>query len=204
MKKKLAAIFAIVGWFAIIAQYFLMIENRQASIAETTIRFFSFFTILTNILVTIYFSNLVFTKNQELKSIDKPGVLTAITTYITIVGLVYQVALRHVWHPTGLQMIVDELLHSVIPILVILFWYLYETTGPVKYSQILRWAIYPLIYLIYILLRGNFSDFYPYPFINVSTIGMSKALANAGILIIMFLIISAAFLLIGKAIIKRD
>ena len=163
----------------------------------------SFFTILTNALVAIYFTRLVFDKNQQSKLISKPGTLTAITVYITVVGLVYQVALRQAWHPTGLQMVVDELLHSVMPILVIIFWYLYETTRAVKYSQILQWLIYPLVYLIYILVRGSFSNFYPYPFINVTTIGMSKALTNAGILIIIFLIISAVFLAIGKAIIKR-
>jgi hypothetical protein len=101
MKKKLAAIFAIAGWFAIIAQYFLMIENRQATISETTIRFFSFFTILTNILAAVYFTSVIFTKNLETKLHGTPGFLTALTTYITIVGLVYQVALRHVWHPEG-------------------------------------------------------------------------------------------------------
>ncbi|MEO7121065.1 MAG: Pr6Pr family membrane protein [Ginsengibacter sp.] len=203
MKKKLAAIFSVVGWFAIIAQYILMIENRQASILETSIRFISFFTILTNALAAIYFTCVVFDKNHQIKIIDKPGTLSAITVYITLVALVYQFVLRQSWHPTGLQMIVDELLHSVIPVLVIVFWFLYEIIKPVKYSQILQWAIYPLVYLICILIRGSFSNYYPYPFINVTTIGMSKALTNSGILIVIFLIISALFLVIGKAIIKR-
>jgi hypothetical protein len=103
----------------------------------------------------------------------------------------------------GLQMIVDELLHSVIPVWVIIFWYLYEAIEPVKYSQILKWAIYPLIYLIYILVRGSFSNFYPYPFIDVTMIGISRTLKNAGLLIIIFIMISAFFLFLGKAIIKR-
>jgi hypothetical protein len=203
MKKKLAAIFAVIGWFAVIAQYVLMIENRQVNILETTIRFISFFTILTNALVAIYFTCLVFDKNRETKLITRPGTLTAITVYITLVGLVYQFVLRHSWHPTGLQMVVDELLHSVVPVLVIVFWFLYETTKPVKYSQILQWTIYPLIYLIYILVRGSFSNFYPYPFIDVTMIGISRTLKNAGLLIIIFIMISAFFLFLGKAIIKR-
>ncbi|MGH2649177.1 MAG: Pr6Pr family membrane protein, partial [Ginsengibacter sp.] len=143
MKKKLALLFALIGWFAVIAQYVLMIENRVTSVAETTIRFFSFFTILTNLLVALYFTLLFFTKNENSKLIDKPGTLTAVTIYITMVGLVYQVALRHIWQPKGMQLIVNELLHSVIPVLVIIFWYLYETTRPIKYGQIPKWAIYP-------------------------------------------------------------
>ncbi|MFZ5976285.1 MULTISPECIES: Pr6Pr family membrane protein [unclassified Hydrotalea] len=33
------------------------------------------------------------------------------------------------------------------------------------------WLIYPLLYLVYILIRGSFSGFYPYPFVNVLQIG---------------------------------
>ena len=203
MKKKLAILFALIGWFAVIAQYILMIQNREASITETTIRFFSFFTILTNILVAIYFTCLVFTKNQESKLISRPGTLTAITIYITMVGFVYQFALRHIWKPQGLQLIVNELLHSVIPVLVIIFWYLYEITKPVKYTQIFKWSIYPSAYLFYILVRGSFSNYYPYPFIDVTNLGMVKALTNAGVILVMFLTIAALLLFIGKSIIKR-
>ncbi len=203
MKKNLTALFALVGWFAIIAQYFLMIENRVASIPETTIKFFSFFTILTNLIVAIYFTSLLFIKNKGSKLTGKSGTLTAIAVYITIVGLVYQVVLRHIWQPKGLQLIVDELLHSVIPVLVIIFWYLYEITRPIKYSQILIWAFYPLLYLVYILIRGNFSGSYPYPFIDVANLGLTKALINAGVLMLLFIIISALFIFIGKKIIKR-
>lgn len=203
MKKNLALVFALIGWFAVIAQYFLMIENRVTSIPETTVRFFSFFTILTNIIVAVYFTCIVFIKNVNSKSITRPGTLTAITIYITLVGLVYQVVLRHVWQPRGLQLIVDELLHSVIPGLTIIFWYLYEIAKPTRYIQILKWAIYPLAYLLYILVRGNFYNVYPYPFIDVTNLGITKALANAGVLMLVFIIISALFLFIGKAIIKR-
>jgi hypothetical protein len=41
------------GWFALVAQFYLIITNRVAPVFETVIRYFSFFTILTNILVAI-------------------------------------------------------------------------------------------------------------------------------------------------------
>src|SRR5215213_3929165 len=105
MEKALRIIIPMAGWFAVIAQFILMINNRVASVDETIIRYFSFFTILTNLLVAF-----VFTK--ETNSVVKPGLIAATTVYISIVGLVYQILLRHIWNPTGLQMLVDELLHS--------------------------------------------------------------------------------------------
>ncbi|REG88727.1 hypothetical protein C8N25_108162 [Algoriphagus antarcticus] len=120
-----------------------------------------------------------------------------------MVGIVYQVALRHVWQPQGLQMVVDELLHSIIPILVIIFWAKYEKTKSVNYSQLLKWAIYPITYLAYILIRGSFSNFYPYPFVDVTKLGMTAVLTNSVVLVLIFIVISSLFIFIGKAIIKR-
>lgn len=200
MKRLLSIALAIIAWFAVLAQYRLMIENRVVSIGETTIRFFSFFTILTNSLVAIYFTFITFKiKNALLAIIHKPGILTAITVYITTVGLVYQILLRHVWQPTGLQMIVDELLHTFIPIMVIIYWYLYENKLLVPYKQILQWLLYPLIYVIYILIRGRFSNFYPYPFANVDNLGLSRVLINSILMMASFAGLSAIFIAIGRA-----
>ncbi|MEO6452991.1 MAG: Pr6Pr family membrane protein [Ginsengibacter sp.] len=199
MKKKLSITFAIIVWFAVFTQYYLMIENRVVSISETTIRFFSFFTILTNSIVAIYFTIVIFKiKNGFAAIIDKPGTLTAITVYITIVGLVYQVVLRHLWHPAGLQMIIDELLHTLIPIMVIIYWYLYENKLSVTYAQIPKWLVYPLTYLTYILIRGKISNFYPYPFVNVENLGLLKVLITSVLLIALFIGLSAIFIRVGR------
>lgn len=203
MRKNIAVIFALIAWFAVITQFVLMLEHRVASVAETTIRFFSFFTILTNTLVAIYFSFQALQNNNEQKSLfNKGGFLTALTIYITIVGLVYQIALRHIWNPQGMDRIVDELLHSVIPVLVIGFWYIYENKQEIGYNHIPKWLIYPFIYLIYILVRGSYSGFYPYPFMNIDTIGAQQVLINASILILFFIGMSVLFVFVGKKIDK--
>jgi hypothetical protein len=201
MKRLLSIFFAIIAWFAVLVQYYLMVENRIASIGETTIRFFSFFTILTNSLVAIYFSLITLKAEKRLFAcIYQPGTLTAITVYITIVGLVYQIILRPLWQPTGLQKIVDELLHTLIPIIVIIYWYLYEKKLLVNYRDIPKWLIYPSIYLIYILIRGRFSNFYPYPFINLVNLGLSKVFINSILLVVLFAGLSAGYVRVGKAI----
>lgn len=203
MKKTLIVLFGAITWYAVIAQYVLMMGNRTTSVAETVIRFFSFFTILTNIIVAVYFTMLLLAKGKARDSFERPGTLTAVTIYITIVGLVYQVALRHVWSPTGMQLVVNELLHSVIPVLVLVFWFLYENARPIRYVSILTWAIYPLLYLVYILIRGSISDFYPYHFIDVNSLGMTKTLYNSAVILILFIVISGVLLFAGKKVINR-
>ena len=199
MRRKLSIIFSTIIWFAVITQFVLMLQNRVAEVPETVIRFFSFFTITTNILAAFYFTLICF----RISSVNKSGILTALTASIFMVGIVYQIVLRGLWQPAGMQLVVDELLHSVNPILVIIFWYLYENHSMVRYSQIKFWLIYPLSYLIYILVRGSFSNFYPYPFVNVAKIGFAQACINSTILELIFIIVACLFILIGKRIEKR-
>ena len=199
MRKALNILVAATGWFAIIAQFILMLENRTTTIPEMVVRFFSFFTILTNILVASYFTNQIITSKGKTENLlNKTGTLTAITVYIIVVGLVYQIALRHLWKPTGLQMIVDELLHTIIPTLTIIYWFLYEQKAELKWKMIPKFLLYPLFYLAYILVRGKLSGFYPYPFINVTALGWSQTLINILVLFGVFLVLSSFFIGIGK------
>ncbi len=199
MRKILAVIFALIVWFAVIVQFYLMMENKVASTYETVIRLLSFFTILTNFLVAIYFSSQVFRNQQNRYSFwNKPGVLTAITVYILVVGLVYQVVLRQIWEPTGMQMIVDELLHSLNPILVVVYWFLYEEKDKLHWRMLPNWLKYPFVYLVYILARGSLSDFYPYPFVNVTELGFQQVLINSFFMVLLFCFLSGLFIGIGK------
>lgn len=199
MRKTLASLFAIVAWFAVAMQLMLMLQNRVASVPETLARFFSFFTILTNTMAALFFTG----QALSLAWTPRPGTLSAITVYIFIVGSVYQLLLRHLWQPAGLQLLVDELLHTVNPLLVILYWYLYEEKSRVRYTQIKGWLVYPLVYLVCIMIRGGFSGFYPYPFVNASQIGLARALLNSGMLTLLFVGVSCAFVSIGKKIEKK-
>jgi hypothetical protein len=195
----------LICWFAIIGQFYLSIQNRIAPVDETVIRFFSYFTILTNILVALYFTaNLLNKENALKKFFAKPGILTAITVYITSLGIIYQFLLRHIWDPEGLQFIVNELLHSFIPVLFIIYWWLYEDKKSLKWNFIRSWLIYPLIYCIYILIRGSISNFYPYPFVDVNALGYQRVIINALFIAVFFVIIAVIFIAIAKSSIKKN
>lgn len=196
MKRFISFIFCLIGWFAVVMQYDLMIKNSTESFWETSLRFFSFFTILTNLIVAIYFTYQALQKNSYKN--EHSGVLTAVTLYIVIVGLVYQIILRSTWDPIGLSKLVNELLHSLIPVLTFLYWYVYENKKELQYRLIVQWALYPVGYLFFILIRGHISNFYPYPFVNVTELGLSKVLLNSCWISLLFIGLSLLFIRIGK------
>jgi hypothetical protein len=204
MKKNLALLIAIAGWFAVIAQLFLLLSNHSTSTWEALVRFVSYFTILTNTLVAGYFTFQVLDVDKDPEALfNRPGTLTAITVYISIVGLVYQVALRHIWDPTGLQKIVDELLHTIIPLLVVVYWFRHETHPGFDRGRLGNFLIYPLAYLGFVLVRGAVSGFYPYPFLEVDTLGWPQTTLHIAVLVAFFLLLFLLYTYAGTRLQKR-
>ncbi|MBS1621470.1 MAG: Pr6Pr family membrane protein [Bacteroidetes bacterium] len=195
MNRIISLVVSISTIFAVVIQYKLMLSNSVQPVFETNIRFFSYFTILTNSLVAAYFTNLAYSffKAKE-EHHYRFSTLTAITVYITIVGLVYQIILRQTWHPEGMQKIVDEMLHSINPLLVILFWFLNSKGKSLKYNQLWKWLIYPLVYLGFVLIRGHFSNFYPYPFLNLTTLNPKSIAINCLLMTFLFILISLIYI----------
>lgn len=205
MRNKIDVIGFILGWFAIIGQFILMLQNRQTDIHEAIIRFFSYFTILTNLLVVLYFtSRISIFQKTLLKKLSTNGTITALTSFILIVGLVYQIILRNTWHPTGFQKVVDELLHTVIPLFTLIYWVSFANSKDFKLKNIKNWFWYPIIYFSFIIVRGYFSNFYPYPFIDVTEIGYLEVVFNSLLITVIFLIVLSVLITIGKKYINRE
>jgi len=193
------AVGAAIGWFAVIIQFYLQIVNRVTPVPEAIIRFFSYFTILTNILVDFTFIILLLRPNSAWgKFFSQPRILTAIAAYISFVGIIYNIILRHLWNPKGMQLVVDLLLHSFIPVFFVLYWLVFVNKTELQWKNTLPWLIYPMVYSLCILFRGVFSAFYPYPFFNVADHGYVHVLLNDVRLIIAFMLISLLFVAVGK------
>ena len=204
-KKTFLIIGAAISWFAVLLQLYLIIHNRVESVPETMIRFFSFYTILTNILVAFCFTILLVKPNFRTGIFfSQPGVLIATTIYIFVVGLLYNLILRQIWSTQGLQRLADELLHVVIPLLFILYWYFFAPKGGLGWKNVFPWLLYPFFYAVFVFFRGAASGFYPYPFVDVNILGFKKVLFNSVGLFIGFFFISLLFIATAKTINKKN
>lgn len=201
-QRNFAFLTALLGWFAVIAQLIILIQNRTTSLTEAIIRFFSYFTIQSNIIVALCFSA-YFMRGKWKAFFTRPGTQTAVTVYVIVVGAVYNMVLRPIWHPTGLQVPVDELLHSVIPILMLLFWLLYTPKATLEWKDSFTWALYPFFYTVFIGVRGAISGFYPYPFINVAELGYPKVLMNGMVLVLVFVFLFLVLIGMAKLLSKQ-
>ena len=184
------AVIALVGWCALVLQLYIIITNNIAngtSVVDGIIKFFSFFTVLTNILLSLSLTAVLISPSSGVgKFFSRISVQSAIVVYISIVSIVYNIILRQLWDPQGLQLIADVLLHQVIPLIYVFYWVAFIPKGTLVWKFPFRLLIYPLIYLVYIVVRGAATGHYPYPFMDVTQIGTEKMLWNAFFIMIAF------------------
>jgi hypothetical protein len=187
---------ATIGWLAIILQYWLVMSGDTGpDPLSRTINFFSYFTILTNILVATALTASVLKPNSFF---DRPSVRTAITAYIIVVAVTYHLLLRDLWDPQGWQWLADITLHYVTPIQFVLDWLLFVPKREIPWKTALIALAYPLVYMAWTLWHGSWNGFYPYPFIDVSQIGLEKAFQNAGGMTVSFLVLTLLLIAIGR------
>ena len=147
----------LLSWFSVVLQVVI----SPLSIITT----FSYFTVLSNILVAFVLTFMTFIPSNGASSyLANFKVQSATALYIFIVGLIYNLVLRGIWKPQGWHLVADTLLHVVVPALYFTYWLIFTPKGILRWTDGVSWAYFPLVYLIYSLIRGHFVGWYPIHF----------------------------------------
>ncbi len=186
----------------VVIQYGLVTRDESgAALLTTTIHFFSFFTILSNILAgAALLAPVVAPTARAGRFFERPSVRTAITGYIIIVGVVYYLLLRNISHATGAQLLFERALHYVTPPLFVLDWLLFVAKGGVDWRVGFASLEFPAAYAGWTLIHGALTGWYPYPFLDVGELGYPRTLLNIAGLVAAFLVLELALVGIGRGI----
>ncbi|PMW99250.1 hypothetical protein C1X59_18245 [Pseudomonas sp. FW215-R2] len=198
-RRHLITSAAVLGWAGLGIQLYLIFFARLsvgASLLGGLVSFFSYFTVITNTLVAVVLTCAVTNRESAARRwFLQPWVSSGIAVSIAVVGLAYSLLLRHLWHPQGWQFLADELLHDVMPLLFLAYWWFCVPKGSLRLKHLPLWLIYPLVYFAYALLRGHLLGAYAYLFIDVALLGYPQVFVNAGGILLGFVLI--ALLVIG-------
>jgi hypothetical protein len=194
---------AILAWFAILLQCYLSLQlatHNGRSIVSGFEVFFSYFTVLTNLLICVSLTLALTTPSSAAgKLCSRPDTVAGIATSITFVGLSYHFLLRNIWNPQGAHLLADVLLHYVVPALYVLYWWLGSArAAALRWTHPLIWSVYPTLYLVYVLIRGCIIGRYPYPFINAAHLGYAATMRNAIGLLFVFIALGLIFVALGR------
>lgn len=145
--------------------------------------FFSYFTVLSNILITVLFLYLgVFNRNKVSQNFE--WIRGGATVYMSLTGIIYWTILVN-QHSLSLDPWINLTLHGAMPIASFLSWILFPIRNKLLYKDAWEWLIPPLGFAVYTLIRGPFVNWYPYPFLNPITSGSyTQVFINIALLLI--------------------
>lgn len=150
------------------------------SLPASIVFYFSFFTILTNIgAVLVHISLISSTGYSWLPAFAGPRMRAGVAVSIVLVFIVYAAVLARLWHPQGLFLLCDILLHYVTPVLFVLWWLVSGADGKTRWSDISCCLLYPVGYLVYALARAPIAGEVPYPFLDVARNGAGSVAISA-------------------------
>ncbi|NML30250.1 Pr6Pr family membrane protein [Paraburkholderia antibiotica] len=195
----LAALIAVIAWLSLLAQADVTIDRtlaRGLTMLDALARMSSYLTNLTVLACALCFTGVALWKQRSpwVRFFRQPTVVTAVVVYMVFVGIAYNLLLRGLWSPPLYRRLLNESLHSVLPMLTALYWVLFVPRFHLRPRHCLLWLVYPLAYLGITFWRGSLSAFYPYPFIDVDTLGLRQVVVNAALLFGGFLMLMALFI----------
>jgi hypothetical protein len=165
---------AVIAAVSLVVQFVLVVLDDGS-----IVRYFSFFTIQSNILVLVTTAMLALRPDYD-GPVFRVIRLDAVIC-ITVTGIVHWFLLRplpEIQNLTGWADACDVGLHVVVPLLAFLGWLGYGPRPRISGQTIGLPLLFPLGWLAYPLVHGELARWYPYPFVDVIELGYATVLAN--------------------------
>ena len=174
-------------------QFYGTLVHRQEPLAERVLIYFSYFTILTNMLVMAVSLAIARQRGPFHRWAAKPATRTMVSLHITMVAVIYQLLLAKYAHLTPLGWWGNLLVHQIVPGMWLTGWAVFLPHGGIGRHAPWRWLAYPLAYGGWTLVHGALDGWYPYPFLNVTKLGLAMALRNMALMALFFVALGFAF-----------
>ena len=191
-----AGAIAVTGALALATQPFVgyemlpILTGEQPSWGRVLWLMTGFFTILTHLVCVWVMTGMARGRREA-----DGTALGALTLALLVVMIVYHALLARLWQPWGYGQVADIFLHSLLPIAVFGFWLVWAPKRAYTPRTLLQWLIWPAAYAAYALARGLAFGDYPYPVLDIGTLGPGAVARN--ILAISLLFVGLACLLYG-------
>jgi len=164
--------------------------TRFGSTGSRIFNVFCYFTVQSNVLVGITTGLLAMRLDRTSTAFRVLRLAGLIG--IAVTGVVFHVALAHLQDLEGSAAVADFLLHTVVPVLAVVGWLAFGPRGQVTWRVAALAVLFPVLWLIFALIRGALIDFYAYPFIDVRTHGYPRVLLNSALVAVLFFVLAAA------------
>ena len=193
------AVLAAIVLATVVAQLVLLVQGgvdvnsgdaARPALAERLVRFFSFFTVESNLLVLATSIALVVDPERD-------GALFRVLRLDALLGIaitwiVFALVLSKIVHVEGIAAWINFGFHDASPVLALLGWLAFGPRPRIDARTIALAFVWPVAWIVYTLIRGALVGWYPYPFLDAATLGYPKVFANVAGVIVLALVLAGA------------
>ncbi len=191
MQRIWNLILALVVGATVIAQFVLLLTGGQdvntataaAPVALPTklLRFFSYFTVQSNLLVLAAAISLVIDPERDgpLWRVLRLDALLG----IAVTGVVFATLLAGLVQPEGIGVWINVGFHQFSPLWTLAGWLLLGPRPRID-TRTVWWAFaWPVAWLVYTMAHGALTGWYPYPFLNAEKLGYGQVSATLAVIL---------------------
>lgn len=185
--RTLRLFFGLLGLAAVLTE--MVVTSIEGTF--NPIYFFSYFTILSNIAAGIV---LIYLACNMRISPTAQVVRGAVTLYMAMTGVIFAFLLAGLQNVRLTAVPWDNIvLHYIMPIVMVVDWLIFPPQTRVSLKRAVLWLLFPIAYVIFTLVRGGASGWYPYPFFNPAFSSLGQVIATC-VIISIFVIIAMLLL----------
>lgn len=179
-------VFGLLGLSSILTEIVVLVHRGTFHI----LNFFSYFTIESNTIMFIVFLlsalAIVARTNQRLDFVRG-----AATVYILIVGVGFSALLSTLQGAEFTAVPWDNIiLHYIIPAAALVDLIIDRPQRKLAFGPSLIWLVFPALYLIYTMIRGTMTGWYPYPFLDPTHSGYGPVLVTVGGIVVLAMVLT--------------
>ena len=170
-------------------EYFMTVFERGSNV-------FFYFTIISNVLVGVVCLILMTNPNKRGKVFEIFRLFSLIAIIIT--GIVYNTVLRQLSNPEGLSLVENNMMHVLAPILATVGWLIFGPRIQFKAAKLGWCVVIGLVWIVVTFVRGAITHWYPYPFLNVDSLGYPSAIIACTVILLIAVGLGAAIMGLDK------
>jgi len=169
--KRLPGFLRLLAGLAILSAVIGQFVFTAGRAAINPFNFFGYFTIQSNIITMVaFFASAYFILGRKTQPTWVIYLRAITTTIIVLVGLVYNTLLSGAPLAGSFDLAgSSNILHIIVPIYALVDWLLLPDRTKLPHRGLWLVLIYPLVWLVAILIRGATDGWVPYPFLDPAT-----------------------------------
>jgi hypothetical protein len=180
-----------------VAAIVVQLASLASKATLNPVNYFSYFTIDSTLIATGVL--IAAALNRDRASTPRLDLVRGgAVVYMSITGIVFTLLLSNTDVDTAIPW-VNSVVHELMPLVMLADWLITPPAARLRLRHGLLWLSFPLVWIVYTIIRGAIVNLYPYPFLNPANGGYASVAVYCVAILIAMLVVGALVVVLANA-----